>query len=297
MRPLRLTISAFGPYLQKVAVDFEQFGEKGLYLISGNTGAGKSMLFEAICYALFGETVCGSDRTAKDLRNQNASDDEVTFVELEFQSGGRRFCIYRSPEYEEKRMARKNHAVHKYEVMLTDRDSGQMIASDKGVKDRIEQLLGITADGFKSIAMIAQGEFMSVIREDTKKRKKILQSVFHTEQYDKLNKKINEYYAKAKENRDALERDLVTALRQIQCGESHLLSSELAQKKQSGYMSPEEVERLMEMVTSLIEEDKAANERLLEEKQKMEEALAEYTKMITEARQRLSLEEQLEKRC
>ena len=88
MKPIKLVMSAFGPYLKETTINFSDLGDSGIYLITGDTGAGKSTIFEAISYALYGETVSGSGRSAAMLRNKSATDDEETYVELDFMAAG-----------------------------------------------------------------------------------------------------------------------------------------------------------------------------------------------------------------
>ncbi len=99
MKPIKLTMSAFGPYADKADIDFEQFEDKGLFLIAGDTGAGKTTIFDAVCFALYG-TTSGSYRDTKNLRSEYSKDEMKSFVEFSFSHQGKNYCVRRSPQYE-----------------------------------------------------------------------------------------------------------------------------------------------------------------------------------------------------
>ena len=179
MRPLSLTISAFGPYADRVQLDMNSLGESGLYLITGRTGAGKTTVFDAISYALYGEP-SGSSRNPQMLRSKYASPDTPTEVILTFRYGEKDYTIRRNPEYMRPAKRGGNKLTKETagaELMYPD---GTVKTKERDVTKNIEDLLGIDTAQFAQICMIAQGDFLKLLFVDTKDRKKILSKIFHT---------------------------------------------------------------------------------------------------------------------
>lgn len=181
MLPRKLTISAFGPYATATVIDFAKLGRSGLYLITGNTGAGKTTIFDAIVYALYGEA-SGSNRDPKMMRSKYADNDTETFVELEFEYAGRQYRIRRNPPYERPKMRGEGVITENESVVLKTPD-GQIITKSKEADAKIKEIIGVTCDQFKSIAMIAQGDFMRMITTSTKERIEIFREIFKTDIY------------------------------------------------------------------------------------------------------------------
>ena len=181
MLPRKLTISAFGPYATATVIDFSKLGRNGLYLITGNTGAGKTTIFDAIVYALYGEA-SGSTREAKMMRSKYADNETETFVELEFEYAGRQYKIRRNPPYERPKLRGEGVITENESVVLKTPD-GQIITKSKEVDVKINEIIGVTCDQFKKIAMIAQGDFMKMITTSTKDRIEIFREIFKTNIY------------------------------------------------------------------------------------------------------------------
>jgi exonuclease SbcC len=171
-------MSAFGCYADKQSIDFEMLGNEGPYLITGDTGAGKTTIFDAITFALYGET-SGENRKAEMLRSKYAAADAKTYVELLFQYHGKVYFIKRNPAYARAKQRGEGTTEEKasYELHLPD---GRIVTKLGEVNAKIEEILGINREQFVRIAMIAQGEFLKVLHASTEDRIKIFRRIFYT---------------------------------------------------------------------------------------------------------------------
>lgn len=188
MRPIRLTLSAFGPYASQTVLELDKLGTQGLYLITGDTGAGKTTIFDGITYALYGQP-SGDVRDASMLRSKYAAPDTPTFVELVFRCGDGEYTVRRVPEYE--RPAKRGGGVTlqraEAELILP---SGKVITKTKDVTAAIVSILGLDRDQFCRIAMIAQGDFLKLLLASTDERKAIFRQIFHTAPYLTLQEQL-----------------------------------------------------------------------------------------------------------
>lgn len=192
MKPIELTVSAFGPYAGEVSLPMEQLGQSGLFLITGDTGAGKTSVFDAICFALFGE-VSGSQRAADHLRSDFAGPQAETFVFLRFSHGGAVYAVHRTPKYERPKKRGAGTVTQNANAVLTCPD-GTTVAGATAVTEEIERILGVSCASFKQISMIAQGEFRRLLTADSRTRAEIIRRVFHTEPLVWLQKQLKAEY-------------------------------------------------------------------------------------------------------
>jgi exonuclease SbcC len=191
MKPLHLTISAFGPFADKTEVFFEKLGEQGLFLISGDTGAGKTTLFDAVCFALFGE-VSGSNRGVDSVRSDFALPNVKTYVEFLFSHNGKQYRVLRNPAYQRPKLRGEGMTSESADAALFREENGEKETMTTGfvpVKNEIETLLGVDSKQFKQISMIAQGEFLKLLYADSTERGNIFRKVFHTDFYADFQKK------------------------------------------------------------------------------------------------------------
>ena len=188
MRPLKLKLSAFGPYKCVSEIDMEQLGERGLYLITGDTGAGKTTIFDAITFALFGEA-SGENRTAGMLRSKYAEPETPTEVEMCFRYRGQDYTVKRNPEYERPAKRGGGTTIQKADAELTLPD-GAVLTKPREVDRKILEILGVNHQQFSQIAMIAQGDFLKLLLADTKERQEIFRKLFETEHYKALQMQI-----------------------------------------------------------------------------------------------------------
>ncbi len=244
MRPLKLTMSAFGPYAGQTTVDFDALGTTGLYLITGDTGAGKTTIFDAIAYALYGEA-SGETRESSMLRSKYAEPETPTFVELTFANGGERYTVRRNPEYTRPKTRGAGTTVQKADAELTMPD-GRIVTKTREVTAAVTEVIGVDRAQFSRIAMIAQGEFRRLLLAQTDERKAIFRQIFRTGKYLALQNRLKDDAAELEKTCG----ELVTALRStaetIGCDDPDALPD------------AEDTDALLTALDALIESDAAA---------------------------------------
>jgi len=181
MRPLILAITAFGPYATKQVIDFTQLQGRNLFVITGDTGAGKTTILDAISYALYGKA-SGRDRDGDSLRSHFAEADLLTSVEMEFELRGERYWVQRIPKQRKKRTRGEGYTDQNPEAEFKSlTDESRVVSGVKEVNEKIVALMGLSYEQFKQIIMIPQGEFRELLNADSKARQDILQKIFGTE--------------------------------------------------------------------------------------------------------------------
>ncbi len=276
MRPVKLTMTAFGPYSGKTVIDMSKLGTKGLYLITGDTGAGKTTIFDAITYALYGQA-SGENRETSMLRSKYADKETETSVELIFVYSGMEYSVLRSPEQEytsSRGTLRKKSA----DATLVYPD-GRVINGHKIVNEEIKNILGIDRNQFCQIAMIAQGAFLQLLFSSTEDRKKIFRQIFNTEPYDKLQRVLKEEASKLFHEFDAQKKSISQYIQGIVCRTDSVLSLELEDAK-SGKAT---VDETLAVLNRIIEEDEKEQKQLDETLQYTEKALGEVTNSLNRA--------------
>ena len=189
MRPLKLTLSAFGPYAAKTVLDLAQLGRGGLYLVTGDTGAGKTTLFDAITYALYDHS-SGGVREGAMLRSKYAEPGTPTFVELEFEVRGQRCTVRRNPEYLRPKARGEGFTTEKADACLTYADGRPPVTRAKDVTAAVVDIIGLDYNQFSQIAMIAQGQFTRLLNASTEERSKIFRKLFRTQPYQRLQERL-----------------------------------------------------------------------------------------------------------
>ncbi len=256
MRPLKLSISAFGPYAGQTVIDFEKLGEHGLYLVTGDTGAGKTTIFDAITFALYGEA-SGANRAANMLRSKYAAPDTPTEVELTFSYGGKVYTVLRNPEYE--RPAKRGSGITKQtaEATLTYPD-GRAVTKVRDVNAAVREILGIDRNQFAQIAMIAQGDFLKLLLADTAERQRIFREIFKTGCYQAFQERLKAESAALKNQREDARRSIDQYLGGAAAVDSDVRGLEL-RKAQQGELP---IAEAMELLEALLQDDGAALEKL-----------------------------------
>ena len=189
MRPLRLTLSAFGPYAAEITLDLEKLGKGGLYLITGDTGAGKTTIFDAITYALYDHSSSGI-REGSMLRCKYADDKTPTFVELEFEVHGVRYTVRRNPEYQRPKARGEGMTTEKADATLTYPDDRPPVTKAKDVTAAVQEIIGLDYNQFSQIVLIAQGQFTKLLNASTEERSRIFRKLFRTQRYAQLQERL-----------------------------------------------------------------------------------------------------------
>lgn len=206
MRPIKIIVSAFGPYNSRTEIEFSKFGKSGIFLVTGDTGAGKTSIFDAITFVLFGEA-SGKVRDSSMLRCRYSSPETLTYVEMDFEYRGQLYKIERNPEY--MRASKRGEKITKQKADATlTLPSGEVISGYKQVTAKTEEILGVNFMQFSQIAMIAQGDFMRFITDSTKDRTKLFREIFSTEKYVKLQEMIKSQALSLKNEYDRLKTEI-----------------------------------------------------------------------------------------
>lgn len=302
MRPERLRISAFGPYAGEEDMDFSVLENHTLFLICGPTGAGKSTILDAMCYALYGKT-SGAVRSGEDLRSNYVGYDRKTYVEFDFAIGDRHYRIYRSPTQllERQKGDRSKPVEHKgkadfYEIDEEGREKAHI--TSKGVDSAVEKLLGVGLEQFRQIILLPQGDFRKLLLADSSDRQKIMEQLFQTGIYLAFEKKLQEETQKLKTEYSRGELQRTTLLetcrseseeeleKQAEINEKVLKEKETefmqADKEQQVFLRAYDEANVLHGAFLRLETAETALKRM-EEKRKEKEELRGHIKMIRAA--------------
>lgn len=288
MRPEKLTMSAFGPYPGETVVDFHALGEQGIYLITGDTGAGKTTIFDAITFALYG-SASGKDRDASMFRSKYAQSTTDTFVELTFRYAGKTYTVRRAPSYE--RPAKRGKGITKQaalaELHLPD---GRVVTKTGAVDQEIKNLLGLDRNQFAQIAMIAQGDFLRLLYAKTDERQKIFREIFKTGYYDSFQQRLREESNQLKKTRDAAQASVEQYIRGVRCGEGDPLEPTLAQAQEGALPFPD----TLALIQTLIAQDAAAEQACQETLAQLAAELAEVNTALGRGREQEKARQRLQ---
>ncbi len=282
MRPINIEISAFGPYAGYTEIPMKDLGDRGLYLITGVTGAGKTTIFDAICFALYGEA-SGPGRDSAMFRSKYAEPETPTFVNLTFSHMGKEYTIKRIPEY--LRPAKKGSGVTKQlaEAELSMPD-GSVITKVRNVTSKVEEILGINREQFSQIAMLAQGDFLKLLLASTEERIRIFRDIFRTGNYltlqGNLDSRFKELYGRVSDGRKSIEQYISG----IRVDSDNVLSIEV-EKAKKGELVTDDVMALLDKMT---DEDSA-------EKDRLDEALKDVSGELEKVNKRIGTAETIKK--
>ena len=272
MKPLNLKMSAFGPYKNEVEINFKKLGTNNIFLITGDTGAGKTTIFDAISYALFNE-VSGSNRPITSLRSKFATIED-TYVELEFEHKGKEYKIRRVPEYERTKKTGEGTTKNIADAYLEYED--KIITGVKNVNDKIIELIGINAKQFKQISMLAQGEFIKILFAESKDRTEIFRKIFETNIYEQISTNLSILSTETKKDVDRLKTIFQTNTSNIRWIEKPV-AIDLIDLKKITKLDIDEILNLIEKEIQTnkekVKEEEKENEKLKKEIEKLREKI------------------------
>lgn len=284
MRPLWLSMSAFGPYAETATLDFEAFGREGLFLISGDTGAGKTSIFDAICFALFG-TASGDNRSGAMLRSDFASPDSKTEVVLRFSFQNKSYTLTRNPEYQRPRKRGEGFTKESANASLS-LPGGRLVSGFREVDHYIIDLLGINRDQFCQTAMLAQGDFLKLLLSSTKERAAILRKIFETGKFLNFQQALKAHMLEMKRELEGDRQKIHQYAADIRFIENDdAMSSEYAKNLQQ-WLETDNVydgQSLLDLLRALLNEQESELSSVKTEQEKLQKQQSELAASIVNA--------------
>lgn len=289
MRPITLTMSAFGPYAAKTVIELDKLGTNGLYLITGDTGAGKTTIFDAITYALYGEA-SGNTRDVNMFRSKYAEPSTPTEVELTFAYAQKIYTVKRNPEYDRPKARGEGYTTEKANAELHYPD-GRVVTKLKEVNKAIVDIMGIDRSQFTQIAMIAQGDFLKLLLASTEDRKKIFQKIFRTQCYYQLQERLKQQTGELAKEYDQIGGSIRQYINGIACHPDDVLMLEVDKAKKGELKNTEAVQ----LVEKLIDQDTAEQQKVLERIGELDKQKQKIAAQLAVAKNRKTTEEKQEK--
>ena len=297
MKPLKLTLSAFGPYAGETVIDFTQLGGQGLFLVTGDTGAGKTTIFDGITFALYGET-SGGVREASMLRSKYARPETPTYAEYIFEYKDAVYTVKRSPDYERPKTRGTGMTTQKGEALLTFSDGRAPVTKLKEVNQTVTDLIGLDMKQFTQIAMIAQGDFRKLLLADTEERSNIFRKLFHTDIYKVIQEKLKFEAGGLDKAYKELLRSIRQYTEQVRYSVEDPLGQQWALMEKNGFEG--NLEEGLEVLEQFLKADKdtlkALNKQIKENDAKLENMNQLFGKVHKEADAKARKEKLLEER-
>lgn len=266
MKPIKIEISAFGPYKDCVEIDFTKICENGIFLITGDTGAGKTTIFDAIVFALYGN-VSGSNRQVSSIRSDFADPDTKTYVKLEFSHKGKTYMVLRNPQYDRPKKSGEGFTTQFPDASIEE--DGKAIASGiTNVDKKIREILGIDEKQFKQISMLAQGEFLKILFSDSKDRTEIFRKIFDTYIYDDITKKLKNKQSEAYINLSSYKTKFLTNTINIKWNEEPSFIAILSDKNIHNY-----IKDILELLETEVQNDEKDDDKINDDVSKLEKEL------------------------
>ena len=249
MKPISVEMSAFGPYKDAIKIDFTKIGENGIFLITGDTGAGKTTIFDAIVFALYG-SVSGSNRQVATVRSDFADDATETYVEFVFSHKGKEYKIRRNPAYE--RLKKRGEGTAQQMADASIECADKVLATGlSNVDMKVKEILNIDEKQFKQISMLAQGEFLKILFAESKERTEIFRKIFDTYIYEDIKNKLNEKQKEAYANLNSIKTKIFTNTQNVSWKKAPEFISVLNEKTIHNY-----IKEILEFLEIEVEENK-----------------------------------------
>lgn len=276
MRPLTITMSAFGPFAKETVINMADLGENGLFLITGDTGAGKTTIFDAITFALYGAS-SGGIREPKMLRSDFAAAETETFVELVFSYRDEIYTIRRSPEYLRPRKRGNGETKKAAEAILT-LPNGKVLTSIAAINKKIEEILGISLAQFTQIAMIAQGDFLKLLRAETKDRSDIFRRIFNTDIYKDFQDQLKQKASDLENKYQDIQKSLLQFARSISYNANSPTAEQLRVQLANDNIT--DTDQLLTQLAAIITEDETYQQQLNKQKSDVEQQITALEKVF-----------------
>lgn len=301
MKPIKLVMSRFGSYINETIVDFQKFWPKGLFLVTGDTGAGKTTIFDAVCYALYGR-LSSEYKETKSVESNCDNLDAKCFVEFTFTHQNRIYTVRRNPEHRRNAKRGGGIIIEKENAILYGEEGKVLLEGLSKVNEEIGRLLNITMNQFKQLVMIAQGEFWELLNADTATRTEILRKIFGTGRYQTMSNRLRDKMLSDKKAMEEAESSILQYFRDVLTAENSAYSEKVKQYQfeQKISRSAWNVETLLFVIDAVVEEDKESLQKINREIQTLEDELRKKDVEIDGAKrnqQMLRRKEQLEAEC
>ncbi len=277
MRPIRLKMSAFGPYAGVETIELDALGTEGIYLITGDTGAGKTTIFDAITFALFG-CASGAERTGSMMRSNYALPETPTEVELEFLYQNKKYRVRRNPEYPRPKARGEGTTKQSADATLFLPD-GSTVTGIQNVTSKMEEILGVNYNQFSRIVMIAQGAFQKFLFADTPQRHDIFRRIFRTENYEQLQLRLKLLLQKAEGERLSQRDSIHQYIQDMVCEEDSPFALEVQRSKEGQLGVTDTVNVLWELLAS----DQKELQELEKALKNLEQEISAYKEQLVKA--------------
>ena len=281
MKPVKLVISAFGPYADRTEIDFDGFGGQGLYLITGDTGAGKTTIFDAIAFALYGEA-SGDVRRSDMFRSKYAKDDAPTYVEFTFSYRGKEYTVKRNPEYLRPKGRGSGYTTQKTDALLTYPDGRSPVTRAKDVTKAVTELIGLDRRQFTQIAMIAQGDFQKLLLAGTEERGEIFRQIFGTGLYRRIQEELKGAVKLQRDAYEELKRSINQFMDGIVCQEGPASDTGMRLQELQSLKFDGRVEEGLELLAALCAEDEDMLKAMDGQLERLEEEIRREDRLIVD---------------
>ncbi len=283
MKPIRLEISAFGPYAGVTEVDLTPF-HGSIFLLTGDTGAGKTTVFDAISFALYGEGSGGAERrSGRSFRSDYATADTPTYVKFTFSEGDKIYTITRNPEYERPKKRGEGMATQPAAVLLECEGESAVYTRIEDVAQRVRDIVGLDRKQFASTVMIAQGDFLRILNAPSDERKKMFQKLFHTELYATAERALRERVGEAKVAYEDIRKEIALVAQRVACLADFDRKLTFDRARENAVENPQSFLGILEEYNKLLQE---SEQTLLRERTELEKTKEEIALAVREGEER-----------
>ncbi|MBQ3078667.1 MAG: SMC family ATPase [Clostridia bacterium] len=281
MKPIKLIMSAFGPYAGETEIDFSRLGENGLFLIAGDTGAGKTTIFDAISFALYGEGSGGKERRlSRSFRSDYAGMADPTFVEFTFRHKDEIYVIKRNPQYTRLTKNGSKTTEEKPKAVLTRVSDGMTWSGVDEANEKILSIIALTQDQFTQTVMIAQGDFLKILNAKSAERKLLFQKLFNTGLYDELQKELKNMKTACDSEQERLNYRILLSASRIQPDDDFQKTGEISARISDAKYAGD----LIDLTRELIAHENEKKEKIQSDKRLFEKKRDELTESLARAR-------------